>query len=157
MSKVKSYKQYVVQRTVGGKGVEKNEDGTPQLGKLIKQNVRITPEQAETLNDGWDSTQRPISFYWKEDEPATIEADKKQASKKAKAKTSIDKLKTQSDELVTLEMEKKSLKLKDEIEELKATKGPGKKELVEKCEDMEIDSTGNVKELKERIANHKAK
>lgn len=157
MSRVKSYKQFVVQRTVGGRGVEKNEDGTPKLGKCIKQNVRITPEQAETLNDGWDSTQRPISFYWKEDAEATVEAEKKQASKKAKAKTSIDKLKSQSDELVTLEMEKKSLKLKDEIEELKNKKTPTKKELVAECNDLELDSNGNVNELKERLANHKAK
>ncbi len=156
MSLVKTYKKHVVLRSVGGKSVEKNEDGSPKLRECIKENVRITPEMAATLNHGWDSTQKPISFYWIIDESSTERDDAKQISKKAKAKTSIDKLKAQSDELVTLEMEKKSLKLKDEIEELKATKAPVKKELVEECEDLEIDSTGTVKQLKERLANHKA-
>ena len=158
MSKVKSYKKYVVQRSVGGKSVEKNDNGEPVLGKLIKDKVRITPEMAETLNHGWDSTMRPISFYWKEDNDETVEADKRQATKKSKSKKSIDKLKEQSDELFGLEIENKKLKLKKENEALneESQKTPTKKELVSEAKELGIDSSGNVSELKERLANHKA-
>lgn len=66
MNKAKTYNKYLVTRTVGGKGVKKNEDGTPVLGECVKTNIRITPDLAELLNHGWDSIEKPISFYHQE-------------------------------------------------------------------------------------------
>lgn len=158
MSRVKTYFKYVVKRSVGGKSVLKNEDGTPQLGEVQKTNVRITPEQAELLNHGWDSTQKPIAFYWAIDEQATNRDNEKQEVKKAKSKTNIDKLTDQNEKLLAAELENKTLKIEKENEDLKEEKqkAPTKKELVAECDDLGIDATGNVKELKERLANHKS-
>jgi hypothetical protein len=64
--RAKCYNKHVVQRTVGGRDVEKDENGLPVLGKLVKSNIIITPEMAETLNFGWDSSEKPLSYYYVE-------------------------------------------------------------------------------------------
>ncbi len=168
MSLVKTYKKHVVQRSVGGKSVEKNEDGTPKLGKCLKENVRITPEMAATLNHGWDSTQKPISFYWVIDEGSTEKDDAKQKQKKAKSKTNAKALQDANNELLLAEIKNKKLKLEKENTELKTKEGDGKKtsvpaekkptkkELVAECESEQLDTSGNVQQLTERLANHKA-
>ena len=155
MSRVKTYSKYVVERSVGGRSVVKNEDGTPKLGKLMRNNIRITPEIAATLNDGWDSIEKPIAFYYVVDEDASIKANEKAKTKKSKSKKNIDKLKEANEELLLADIENKKLKLKEENEALKVPKKT-KKELVAECENLGIETSGNVKELNERIANHKA-
>ena len=171
MSRVKTYKKHVIERSVGGKSVEKNEDGTPKLGKCLKENVRITPELAETLNHGWDSTQKPISFYWILDEVSTEKDAAKQKLKEAKSKTSAKTLQDANNELLLAEIENKKLKLQEENKKIntggskkandihgekESTPKPLKKALVEECESEGLDTSGNVKVLTERLANHKA-
>ena len=168
MSLVKTYKKHVVERSVGGKSVVKNEDGTPKLGKCLKENVRITPEMAATLNHGWDSTQKPISFYWIIDEPSTEKDAVKQSHKKAKSKTSAKALQDANNELLMADIENKKLKLQKENKDLEENKGDGekisdqgdkkplKKDLVTDCESKGLDTSGNVKQLTERLSNHKA-
>lgn len=84
MSNLKTYSKYVVQRSVGGREVKKEKDGSPVLGECVKTGVRISQEQAEMLNYGWDSSEKPLSFYFKEisteDEEKAI---RKEAFKKA--------------------------------------------------------------------------
>jgi hypothetical protein len=65
-ARARTYNKYVVKTSVGGKEKLKNEDGSPKLGDLVKTNVRITPEQAETLNHGWDSTEHRLTYYYVE-------------------------------------------------------------------------------------------
>lgn len=173
MSLVKTYKKHVVQRSVGGKSVEKNEDGTPKLGKCLKENVRITPEMAATLNHGWDSTQKPISFYWVIDEGSTEKDAVKQKQKKVKSKTSAKALQDANNDLLMADIENKKLKLQKENAEMKTKEvdgkkndnGPDKKEVIKKpikkdlvaeCDKKGLDTSGNVNELTERLANHKA-
>ncbi|MFZ7121776.1 MAG: hypothetical protein ACOWWH_12620 [Eubacteriaceae bacterium] len=66
MSRVKTYNKYYVKRSIDGKTAHKNEDGSPVLGDIHKTKLRLTPEQAEELNFGWDSPEKPLSFFCKE-------------------------------------------------------------------------------------------
>lgn len=78
--RAKTYSKYKVERSIGGREAQKNEDGTPVLsGEPIKTNIRITPEQAELLNEGWDSVEKPLTFYYQEvgdsEAPETLDRD----------------------------------------------------------------------------------
>lgn len=108
--RAKVYTKYLVKRSIDGKTAQKDEKGNPILTDVMKTNIVITPEQAAELNHGWDSTEKPVSFYYKEDE---VE---------------------EGDELDSLT----------------------KDQLVAKCNELGLETTGNKPELKERIANHKA-
>ncbi len=66
MRRAKVYNKYLVKRSVSGKDAAKDDKGNPILSDLLKSNIVITPEQAEVLNFGWDSREKPVSFYYKE-------------------------------------------------------------------------------------------
>jgi predicted DNA-binding protein len=95
--RVKTYEKYRVERSIGGRQVLVNEDGSPKLGGLMKSNIRITPEQAETLNEGWDSCEKPLTFYWKE----VVFEDAEIVEDKALAESTIsrDELKAEADKM----------------------------------------------------------
>lgn len=74
---VKTYTKYYVKRSIDGRIAKKNEDGSPVLGDVHKGNIRITPAQAGELNYGWDSREKPLSFYYKEDEVKDKKSEKR--------------------------------------------------------------------------------
>lgn len=74
--RAKAHNKYVVQRTVGGRDVEKNKDGSPVLGKIVKGNVVITSQMADSLNRGWASSEKPLSYYYVEVKDETTDTKK---------------------------------------------------------------------------------
>lgn len=63
------YDKYLVKRASGGIGIPlKKEDGSPELGDVVKTNIKITPYKASLLNEGWDNKAHPISYFYKEQE-----------------------------------------------------------------------------------------
>jgi ABC-type nitrate/sulfonate/bicarbonate transport system substrate-binding protein len=145
MSKVlaRTYKKYEVQRSIGGRQVLKNEDGGPVLGRVIKSNIRITPYTADMLNDGWDSIEKPIAFYYMADEEA--EQKRLEAEELAKQEAEAEK-----------EAMKKKLmeELKDELrEEVKKELGSSDKDaekekrkaLFAKAKELGLNAAKNIK------------
>lgn len=84
MNKAKTYSKYVVKRKPGSKEVILNTDGTPALGDLIKDNVRITESKAEILNSGWNNKELYVTFYYVEqkEEKQEVKQEEKQEVKK---------------------------------------------------------------------------
>lgn len=98
--RAKVYDKYVVARSVGGRSVKKNKDGSPVLGELVKTNVIITEDLAETLNFGWDSTEMALTYFYKEVVKEDLNAEKELLLTEAKGlgldvdgRTGIEKLK----------------------------------------------------------------
>ncbi len=60
------YTKYLVKRSIDGKTAKKDVQNNPILTDVMKTNIVITPEQAAELNFGWDSIEKPVSFFYKE-------------------------------------------------------------------------------------------
>jgi len=147
----KTYTKYVVKRSIGGRAVQKEEDGMPVLGDVIKTNIRITPAQADTLNDGWDSVEKPISFYYMLDEKAEERAYQKAKEIEAQKQAEKDEMKRQVMEEAKAELlaEMKKDSKADDKEERKA--------LFVEAKELGLEPAKNIKTeaLKELILNEK--
>lgn len=84
MIKAKTYSKYLVKRKPGSKEVMLKPDGSPELGDLIKNNIRITESKAEILNSGWDNKELYVTFYYVEQkvEKQEVKQEEKQEDKK---------------------------------------------------------------------------
>lgn len=120
--RAKVYTKYVVKRSLGGKQVQKKEDGSPVLGDVLKRNIVITPEVAETLNFGWDSTEVPLSFYYMPDEEANARAEKEEEEIASRKQSEREKLKAE----VLAELKKDQAPKSDDKEKRKALFEEGK-------------------------------
>lgn len=83
MNKAKTYSKYFVKRKPGSKEPMVNEDGSPVLGDLVKNNIRISQYKADILNAGWDNKELYVTFYYVEQEEKQVENDRDLAVKEA--------------------------------------------------------------------------
>lgn len=145
MSKVlaRTYKKYEVQRSIGGRQVLKNEDGSPVLGRVIKTNIRITPYTADMLNDGWDSIEKPISFYYMADE----EAEKKrlEAEKAEQERVDAEKAAMKAELMKELKAELKNEVKADLKNDDKEAEKAERKELFAKAKELGLNVAKNIK------------
>lgn len=98
--RAKVYDKYVVARSVGGRSVKKNNDGSPVLGEKVKTNIIVTEDLAETLNFGWDSTEMALTYFYKEvvkedtnNEKELLLAEAKELGLDVDGRTGLEKLK----------------------------------------------------------------
>ena len=142
---VKTYTKYYTKRTMGGSGksVEKDENGLPVLGDVVKRNVRITPAMAATLNDGWDSIEKPISFYYKLDEEAEREQKEREEKEAQKVQAEKDQMKAKVMEELKDELR---AELKAEMQgEAKDVEKEKRKALFTEAKELGLDVAKNIK------------
>lgn len=87
MNKAKTYSKYFVKRKPGSKEPMVNEDRSPVLGDLVKNNIRISPYKADILNSGWDNKELYVTFYYVEQE----EAKEEPKNEKSEARLAMEK------------------------------------------------------------------
>lgn len=82
MNKAKTYSKFFVKRKPGSKEPMVNEDGSPVLGDLVKDNIRISPYKANILNEGWDNKELYVTFYYVEQEAKEEKSEARLAMEK---------------------------------------------------------------------------
>lgn len=82
MNKAKTYSKFFVKRKPGSKEPMVNEDGSPVLGDLVKDNIRISQYKANILNEGWDNKELYVTFYYVEQETKEKKSEARLAMEK---------------------------------------------------------------------------
>lgn len=92
MNEARTYSKYYVKRKPGSKEPMLNEDGSPVLGDLVKDNIRITPSKADILNFGWDNKELYVTFYYVEQKSAKQEPKAEKSEARLAMEKEADKL-----------------------------------------------------------------